>query len=868
MFFKNIPMFYGALTIILVGLVPCPAAGQVLTNKQLTEDHYSLWHTMTNEQLSEKAHWVSYCMSYKNNVDTTFLMHTTTLKKVSFPSVRAGQFKGERYFTVLKNGSLVLYDLVKDVPQEIPNVRSYDFSNDGQFLVTLDNDGTLVLRKNGIVVKSFADVSNYKWNQAMTHLFYATCKNDEGSVGFIFFDRSYNDQILLQATRKKFTDFTWQLNGKAVAFYSERDGVKTLYHYDLAREKLLVLVASQTDFPDGSQIGPNKNIKMKIARDGKKIFFGISSQVAKDGLNAGIEVWHAKDKILYRDRALLNTISSREYLAVWDLSEQTVRQISTVRQKWVALTGNEDYALLANPRQYEPIYKWIGDMDYYLMDLKTGKTELLLEAHSGYNEQLDFSPDGRYISYYKEDNWWVYDLRKKSHTSITQGLQVSWDTSLVDPGNELHVWGQPGWTMDGRYILCYDFTDIWAISPDGKERHRLTNGKQANVRYRLHKSALSTDHNFNYSHLSAATYNLSKDVVLSALHLETGSTGFYTLHPDRKLSLLVKEEALLSKYQKGAATTAFIYVRQRYDSSPSLFLHDGKQSKKLVQSNRQQQAYCWGKAEMIYYKDSKNNSLKGVLYYPANYDSSKQYPMIVHIYETLSGQLHHYINPSVYNGIGFNVTNLVTDGYFVLLPDIAYERGNTGQSALDCVTAAVKKVSTMGVVDPQKIGLYGQSFGGYEVNFIITQTHLFATAISGSAVSDIVQHYFTINTIYNTIDGWRYENQQYRMGFNFFDNQEAYFRNNPLNHASNITTPLLTWAGKLDENVPSKQAETFYAALRRLRKEHVMLVYENDEHVFINEKNQEDLTHKMNEWFGYYLKDKPRAKWMKADFEK
>ena len=86
-------------------------------------------------------------------------------------------------------------------------------------------------------------------------------------------------------------------------------------------------------------------------------------------------------------------------------------------------------------------------------------------------------------------------------------------------------------------------------------------------------------------------------------------------------------------------------------------------------------------------------------------------------------------------------------------------------------------------------------------------------------------------------------------------------------NASKINTPLLTWAGKTDGNVQPKQAEAFYAALRRLKKEHVMLVYENDGHIFHNPKNQVDLTHKTQEWFDYYLKGKAKADWMKADME-
>ena len=91
--------------------------------------------------------------------------------------------------------------------------------------------------------------------------------------------------------------------------------------------------------------------------------------------------------------------------------------------------------------------------------------------------------------------------------------------------------------------------------------------------------------------------------------------------------------------------------------------------------------------------------------------------------------------------------------------------------------------------------------------------------------------------------------------------------NSPLLNASKINTPLLTWAGKDDGNVQPRQAETFYAALRRLKKEHVMLVYDNDGHIFHNPKNQEDLLRKMNDWFGHYLKGEPKKGWMTAKIE-
>ena len=273
------------------------------------------------------------------------------------------------------------------------------------------------------------------------------------------------------------------------------------------------------------------------------------------------------------------------------------------------------------------------------------------------------------------------------------------------------------------------------------------------------------------------------------------------------------------------------------------------------------------KNEMIQYTNRNNDLLNGILYYPMGYEKGVKYPLVVFIYESWPRYRHQFIAPSLYNGIGFNISNFVLQGYAVLLPDIVYEKGKTGKSALDCVSAAVKKIIALGVADEKKIGLVGQSFGGYETNYIITQTDLFATAVSGAAVFDVVQHYFTLNREHNTMDGWRYENQQYRIGSSFFENQSLYDENSPLKHANSINIPVLSWSGKLDINVSSQQAETFYAAMRRLKKEHVMLVYENEGHIFENPENQADLTLKTEAWLAHYLKDAPKELWMKPDIE-
>jgi dipeptidyl aminopeptidase/acylaminoacyl peptidase len=864
-----LPTFYGVITILVVGLVPCPVMGQVLTKKHLTEADYGLWHSMGSEQLSDNGNWVSYRFTYENTIDTTFLVHTQTDTKYVFPNLKFGQFIEEKSFAFVKKEGLVLFDLKTGTEKLYANVSRFDCLVAGHYLVTLENSNQLVVRKQGILLERIENVTAYEWDSTKTKLVYSTALNGVGAVGLLSFKSSFRALQVVAPTTQTFEVLKWQQNGNSIAFYGVDKGNEEVYYYDFALRKLFTLKSTDAIFPSQMKIAPDQSIELKVSLDGKKVFFGITNVVANDttGYSSGVEVWHAKDQFIYRERKLRASISHPQFLAVWFPKEGFVKQITTEHQNWVALNGTQDYALVADKYQYRPKYKLYADMDYYLMDIRTGAQELVLERQSGIDSQLDFSPDGRYITYYKNRNWWVYDIVKKSHTNITYELNVSWDNWVDDPGTELRVWGQTDWTKDGKYILCYDYHDIWAISPDGKQCKRLTNGKKKDLRFLFDASAISTIDEFNYSDTGTTIYDLSKEVVLTSYNLHSGAHGFFTLKPNQETKPLIMEDAMVTRFKKSKKGTSSIFLKQRFDLPPALVYRNAVKEKVVVQSNAHQKKYHWGKSEMIHYTDSKGTILKGILYYPANYVVDKNYPMVVFIYESFSKYLHEYIHPSLYNGIGFNIANLTSDGYAVLLPDISFEKGNSAMAAVDCVTAATKKVIAMGVADAKRIGLTGQSFGGYETNFIITQTDLFATAISGGAVSDNLKHYFTINTNDHEIDGWRYENQQYRMGFSFYENQEAYYSNSPLLNASKISTPLLTWAGKIDETVQPRQAETFYAALRRLKKEHVMLVYANEGHIFSEPKNQEDLLRKMNDWFGHYLKGEPKKGWMKSDRE-
>jgi dipeptidyl aminopeptidase/acylaminoacyl peptidase len=119
----------------------------------------------------------------------------------------------------------------------------------------------------------------------------------------------------------------------------------------------------------------------------------------------------------------------------------------------------------------------------------------------------------------------------------------------------------------------------------------------------------------------------------------------------------------------------------------------------------------------------------------------------------------------------------------------------------------------------------------------------------------MVSWYFSNSKSLNIPELWRSESQQWRIGKSIFEDKELYLKNSPILYADNITTPLLSWVGKMETNLPYEQSLLFYNALRRAKKKNVLLVYPKDQHVIVIKENKMDLTKRITDWFDRYLKE-------------
>ena len=113
--------------------------------------------------------------------------------------------------------------------------------------------------------------------------------------------------------------------------------------------------------------------------------------------------------------------------------------------------------------------------------------------------------------------------------------------------------------------------------------------------------------------------------------------------------------------------------------------------------------------------------------------------MLVEFYEIMSNTHHNFPMPGYADSP--QISMYASNGYAVFQPDMVYEIGKPGTSAVDCVTSGVKKVIELGYADPKHIGLHGHSWGGYQSSFIVTQTDMFAAVVTGAPPTNLISFY-------------------------------------------------------------------------------------------------------------------------------
>jgi dipeptidyl aminopeptidase/acylaminoacyl peptidase len=233
---------------------------------------------------------------------------------------------------------------------------------------------------------------------------------------------------------------------------------------------------------------------------------------------------------------------------------------------------------------------------------------------------------------------------------------------------------------------------------------------------------------------------------------------------------------------------------------------------------------------------------------------------MVKLYERRSHFLHSYTPPS--RTSAYNQRRFSSEGYFVLEPDITYELRRPGMSAVESVVPAVKKVLETGMVHEDQIGITGHSWGGYQANFIITQTDLFASVVAGAPLTNMISMYNSVYWNTGIPDATIFEVNQGRFPDPYWQDWDNFVENSPIYQMQNTETPLLLKFGTDDGAVDFNQGVELYNTMRRMEKPFVMLVYDGENHSLGRRENQIDFANRAFEWHDHFILGKEPADWI------
>lgn len=629
-----------------------------------------------------------------------------------------------------------------------------------------------------------------------------------------------------------------------------------------------IVKAGDSSLPHRWSVSEHGNIS--FSDDGRRIYFGTAVKPVKetedtllDDEKYRLDIWSWNDDILQpMQKKQLDLEKKRSYLAVFDVDKSTIHQLadSTIPTVKVYQKGNNDIAMGTSDLRYRRSASWDGGgtQDVYIVNVKTGIKSLELEKC---NSNVYLSPACKFLLYWDtaEKSWISVSFKNGEHKNLTSDIKVPLCDELNDLPDDPQPHGIAGWSKDEKHVFIYDRYDIWSVDLNGSDSPvNITNGFGRRNNIRLRYVRLDPEEEF---------INTGKPSYLSAFNYENKSAGFFRIRLDKQIdpaTLIMDKVSFPGQPVKAKNADLLLWQRGTFADYPELYVSDMNfaNDKKISTTNPQQKKYNWGTCELVEWMSYDHTKLQGILYKPEDFDPTKKYPMIVYFYERSSDGLYTYMPPAPSASI-INRIFAVSNGYLVFVPDIIYTTGYPGQSCYNAVVSGTSALlDRFGFIDKNRLGLDGQSWGGYQISYLVTQTDLFACAYAGAPVSDMISAYGGIRWGTGMSRMFQYEKTQSRIGGTLWDKPLHFLENSPIFWVPKINTPLLLMHNDADDAVPWYQSIEFITALRRLNKPAWLLSYNDESHNLMRRADRKDISIRKMEFFDYYLKNAPMPYWM------
>ena len=679
------------------------------------------------------------------------------------------------------------------------------------------------------------------------------------------------------ADQKTFTLYYKSISSAGQPTVGGKKGGKKSGNSSPAPEAATMRVLADTltkSLPKGWSV--NEFREPKFADDGKQLYFStspVAPKATKDTLTPDdekvkMDVWSWTDTRLQpMQQKRLKEEKERGYLTVCELSTGRVTTVASREIPTVAFDPkvSNRYLLGLSDLPYQVQASWDpGHTDLYLIDTQTGTKKKIADDIMASDTKL--SPGGQYAYWFDERDslWRAWSVADGKRIDLTRGLPGKFFDEEHDTPNLPGAYGAAGWTANDRYLWLYDRYDIWQVDPTAREKPlNLTAGWGRKNNVRLRRADLDPDEKFiNPNDEMFLTGVWESDKATGILKSKSGSSA-------AEPTVLTRSNHRYFGLNKAKNSPTMTFYRGNFQEPINLYQTDTTLAApmQLTRVNPQQDSIRWGSVELVKWVGTNGTKLEGLLFKPEGFAETsdrptKKYPMLTYFYERNAETLNDYRAPAPSRST-INIPYCVSNGYFVFVPDIVYTTGQPGPNAYDCVVPGVLSLLDRGYIDRERLGIQGQSWGGYQTAFIITRTNLFQAAEAGAAVANMTSAYGGIRWETGVSRAFQYEKTQSRIGGTLWDKPMNYLENSPLFYANRIQTPLMLMHNDADGAVPWYQGIELFSALRRLNKPVWMVVYNGEGHNLALRHNAKDLSIRMYQFFDYYLKDAPMPVWMK-----
>lgn len=710
-------------------------------------------------------------------------------------------------------------------------------------------------------------VSSLKFSKSGEVLVLALSTKDGAGDGVVVRNLVADTSVALPTQLGRYTKITVSDKGDLVAYQTDKDDYAakkpsgSVYVWD-AKTGNARLVAKEgiAGMPLGWWI-PDTGT-MRFSKSGARLILSAQPKPAEEKKDetpeedkVSVDVWSWTDPLMMPQQLLQAAAErSKTYDALVNLATNTFVQLETPMIPSVQI-ANEDDGIIGVGTSNLPYRKeisWgLSYSDVYFVDLNTGNADRILTKFEGNVFQ---SPGGRYVFGWEDPTRDLFsiDTATRKRRSIGGGLpNPIWNEEFDNPDYP-PLYGFGGFTENDEDLLVYDRYDIWKVDPAGVRKPvQVTSGRTSRNVYRRVPTDLE-------ERFVPATF------LASVTSDATKASGFHRVSLDgRSDQRLIWGDKRFTFSAKAKRADRWAITRQDFVEYPDVWLTNASMQDpvKVTDANPQQKDFNWGKAELVSWRSNDGVELQGILIKPENFDYAKKYPLIAYFYERDSDTLHQYRAPAP-SASTINLPMYASNGYLVFIPDIPYKEGYPGESAVSAITSGVNSIVARGYVDTAHMGIQGQSWGGYQVGYLVTETNMFRAACAGAPVADMVSAYDGIRWGSGVLRQMQYERGQSRIAGTLWEKPLRYLENSPIFHVDKVQTPLLIMSNDKDGAVPWYQGIEYFSAMRRLNKPCWLVVYNNEDHNLVERKNRKDWSIRMQQFFDYYLKGAPMPRWM------